>query len=368
MSVNSDSSDVIRHLSQLNFSVFTRELNKLGGRNRPRDRRNKIRKLWLKIVRNTLRARDIQTVITFLYASKARTAANKNVMTSSIEKWRSRCQQRIDIRGQWKSLMPGAVRLCHKRRMDDVKAKVHALRAIHASNFIMQLPRFNEIKYGALFKQMNDDQVDKKPPSIVEETSVKQTSVEEEESEAETSESASCENSYFEEEEKSEYGDAASVSSSSKKESPPPSPKLVKERSVVLNQAPNTDFKIHPVMKNSLPQPVKDFVAKFDRMTLGIAFGILLVTIVITYITKSLIFWVNGTFDKYSQYQFNLTLPIYDPNYDVDIFINYSQILPSDPQHDLLKIVQEMRKELKDVKSKQTELIDQVLQLNKANN
>ncbi|KAK8886105.1 hypothetical protein M9Y10_041565 [Tritrichomonas musculus] len=594
----SESDDVITHLSQLNFSIFTKKLEEMSGKNRPKDEHGKQRKKWLRVIRNMVRTQSIQTVITFLYAAKAHTASSQHILKLSLQRWKEGLLRRREIRLKWQHINDLVISVIHQNRLSEYREKVHNQRAYLTSRYLASLPEISNPNYLLFFRQINDNQIDEKPPekepeinsdeqssehimnsheesensfhrlespkhkieerdislvkeddkdedksignesekcSVDEENSIKDENAFNEinsdvlndtyKSNNEFNENneldinneaneESPENQIVDENEiinendgneannennnieaNNENNDAGlhnenndneaknvsnenesnndhnevvnndnneneintaqnenkainesneneaiiyhkeiklinednenndhkenkrnnennekksnpieSIDQNSKNEtndivkenqenkennvikgiknlrspkrisSPKNEIDEIKEREVNpdLDQQRNTNpqqkSNIHfsfdqKKIKELIPQSVKDTFSRYDLSTFFVAFLIMISTIFLTYIFKSFIFWANGTFARYKEFEFNMTLPVYDPNYDVNVFLNYSEILPPESEINVVELLRAMSKELKDVKERQTELIDEVLQM-----
>ena len=163
ISPREESGDSIRYLSQLNFSIFTQLLGEVSRKNRPRDDHGKLRKNWLKITRNLIRARSMQTVIIFLYAAKAHTLSTQHTLKFSFQKWKEGVQRRRKIRQKWQYINGLIISIIHQNRLSEYREKVYNQRCYLTSRYLTSLPKISNPDYDFFFKQINNNQLDENP-------------------------------------------------------------------------------------------------------------------------------------------------------------------------------------------------------------
>ena len=73
-----------------------------------------------------------------------------------------------------------------------------------------------------------------------------------------------------------------------------------------------------------------------------------------------------GYYDRYQQYQLNETLPPYNPSYDVDYVVNYTELFKSEKDQSIDDLISKMTKEIIAMKMRQTEMRDEIDQLQNA--
>ncbi|OHT00160.1 hypothetical protein TRFO_33235 [Tritrichomonas foetus] len=158
---NNDSASV-NYISQLNFSIFTEKYKNMCGKNRPKDHHGKIRREWIRTIRNAFRASNIQTVITFLYASKSHAIQARRSLEIGFYKWQNRYQKKLQMKEKWREMKDNYVKKQNMYFINDIKKQVHKIRATRASfNMLTNYSVYNQPDFVFFFNQINDNQFEK---------------------------------------------------------------------------------------------------------------------------------------------------------------------------------------------------------------
>lgn len=369
------SDDTITYFCQLNCSIFTEKLQALQEMDHQLNHHQLQRKRWLKIIRNSLRAQYIHIIMRFLFAAKTHTLTSRHILTRALKHWEDRNQKRQILKSFWLNFSNLAIKRSHEKTLSEYREKVHRHRSLLTSKYITSLPQYNTPCYNFLIStKVPNDQFSNADSHRFEKENSKHQNLENDQllgsQKVGSSESSRDEQETIQSEEKE-------ISHSNYHETIQFDEHQIVERDVPIepgqeckNKEPLEEQKssllfiqnnIHN-FTNSVLQHGKKLIHRYDLPTLGVAFIIMILTIIITYATRSFIFWANGTFDRYREYEYNQTLPPYDRNYDVNTFVNYSELLESD-EVDVIDILKHMSRELREVKIKQAELIDQIQQM-----
>lgn len=304
-------SDSIKHLCSLNFSVFTQKLQELRGENKPKDRHGIIRKKWLRVIRSEMKNDSYQTLVSYLYSAKSHLHRNQTLTKNVFQHWKEVAEKQKQ-RSIWQKLVYQA-----KIRQYQMRAsKLCDCRVDLAVNFILDQPQFRKPNFNLFVKQLNPPEVDERPV---------------------TERNVSLENN---------------------NNNPPASPKS--KRIIRVHTVEQATETVEPE-KSTFAKILEKVNIKNLMILLFIGIGCSL----LSFYLYRFLYVKLGYYDRYQQYQLNETLPPYNPSYDVDYVINYSEIFQSEKDQSIDDLLKRMSKEIISMKMRQTEMRDEIDQLQK---
>lgn len=322
--------DSIKHLCSLNFSVFTEKLDELRGENRPKDKHGIIRKKWLRLIRNQMKANGVQTLISYLYATKSQIHRNQALTKTFFYRWKSHTSEEVK-RSAWKQLL-------YKLKINEYRKrelKLIECRADLTAQFILSQPKFRKPNFELFVKQLAPIEIDEQEiPKEEEETK----------------------------NEEQEIKDEPEI------QEPVETPEdSVKEREVPI-QSPSPRSKRYVYTTEMATETVdpeesefKKFVKSIDYKNLSLSIFIFFGLLLITFFASRFMYHKLGYYDRYQQYLLNETLPPYIQSYDIDYVVDYTELVDKDQS--IERLLLKMAKEIKHVERKQTELFEQIEQL-----
>lgn len=306
----------IKHLCSLNFSIFTQKLKDLQGENRPKDKNGIIRKKWLRTIRSEMKADSLRTLIVYLCAAKLQIHRNQNLTRNFFKLWKDASNKKAQ-RASWQKMAYLA-----KIRQYQIRAvKLRECRVDLAANYILDQPQFKRPNFNLFASQLRPIEVDEPNPPESQAANERGVSLDE-----------------------------------SNQNKTPRSKRIIHVHTV--EQATET---IDPE-ESQISKLLKKVNIKKIMLLLFIGIGFALLTFYLyRFLYKKL-----GYYDRYQQHQFNQTLPPYNPSYDVDYVVNYTELLKSDHDQSIDSIVDQMSKEILTMKLRQTEMRDQIDELQNA--
>lgn len=150
---------VLKHISQLNFSLFTNKYTRLRGENRPHNHHLRIQKQWIRVIRNAMRASNIQTIVTFLYAAKMHSLQTHLLLSNSMRNWKNHYQLRQDLRRSWANKAKLLLSNNQHQLITEIEKQVHQIRANRAALYLSSLNPYSP-DFRFFFHQLNDFQFD----------------------------------------------------------------------------------------------------------------------------------------------------------------------------------------------------------------
>lgn len=302
----------IKHLCSLNFSIFTQKLQELRGENKPKDRHGIIRKKWLRVIRSELKTDRYQTLVSYLYAAKSRIHRNQSLTRNVFLQWKEAAHKQRE-RAIWQRLVYQA-----RIRQYQIRAsKLRDCRVDLAVNYILEQPQFKRPNFNVFVNQIRPVEIDE-PPAVERNVTLEDT--------------------------------------------PPKSPSTPRSKRIIhvhtVEQATETvEPEESPITKLLKKVNIKNLMI---LLFIGIGFALL------TFYLYRFLYVKLGYYDRFQQYQLNETLPPYNPSYDVDYVINYSEIFKSEKDQSIDELLVRMTKEIKTMKQRQTEMRDEIDQLQNA--